>query len=120
MNLKDSLKKYFDEEIKKDSALAEKYDFQKIAECESYVMGEAKKYLHSQSGAIEDVIVFKWARDFFIDEVKNLESEKTEQKEQKAQIQEQKEVKTEQKQIVKSKKQQKEVTDYQLSFDFGE
>lgn len=105
MNLKDNLKKYFDEEIKKDSALAEKYDVQKIAECESYVIGEAKKYLHSQSGAIEDSIVFKWARDFFIDN----EISKTEKKNSA--------------EIIANKiepKKQKNLEDDQLSFCFGE
>ena len=114
MNLKDSLKKYFDEEIKKDSALAEKYDFQKIAECESYVMGEAKKYLHSQNGAIEDVIVFKWARDFFIDGIK---TEETKETKEKSVIPESKEsAKKEENQISKVSK--KKIDDLQLSFDF--
>lgn len=81
--MKDIIKTYLEAQIKTDAALAAKYDAEKINTCVEYIVEEAKKYLKNQNGAIEDGIVYKWARDFYNDDIylktkkdkKNKESE---------------------------------------------
>lgn len=65
--MKEILEKYLAEQAKKDPAFAEKFDPKKMGECVSYVTSQARKYLQGKNGAVEDAVVYKWARDFFND-----------------------------------------------------
>lgn len=65
--MKEILEKYLAEQAKKDSAFAEKFDPKKMGACVSYVTSQARKYLQGKNGAVEDTVVYKWARDFFND-----------------------------------------------------
>lgn len=65
--MKEILEKYLIEQAEKDSAFAEKFDASKMNSCVSFVVSQARTYLKGHNGAVEDTIVFKWARDFFND-----------------------------------------------------
>lgn len=65
--MKEILEKYLAEQAKKAPAFAEKFDPKKMGACVSYVTSQARKYLQGKNGAVEDSIVYKWARDFFND-----------------------------------------------------
>ena len=67
MKLKEALQKYLEEMAAQDDVLRSKYNPEKMDECRKYVNTEAKKYLNNCSGAVEDSIVYKWARDYFIE-----------------------------------------------------
>lgn len=111
MPLKEALQKYLEEMINQDDALRAKYNPKKMDECCAYVNDEARKYLKSKNGAIEDSIVFKWARDFFIEDVK-VQIQKEEKKET---VQEKPKIQAVQQM---SKKAEKEKEAGQLFFDF--
>lgn len=64
--MKDALKKYFDDLIKNDTALKAVYTEGKLDECVSYIISQARKKLNNKNGYVEDSIVFKWARDFYL------------------------------------------------------
>lgn len=65
--MKEILEKYLAEQAEKDPAFAEKFDPKKMGACVSYVTSQARKYLQGKNGAVEDAVVYKWARDFFND-----------------------------------------------------
>lgn len=65
--MKEILEKYLAEQAEKDPAFAEKFDPKKMGACVSYVTSQARKYLQGKNGAVEDTVVYKWARDFFND-----------------------------------------------------
>lgn len=67
MNMKEALQKYLEEMINQDDALRAEYNPEKMDECCAYVNAEAEKYLNNRSGAVEDSIVYKWARDYYIE-----------------------------------------------------
>jgi len=67
MNLKEAIKAYLDGQVKQDAALAEKYAPEHIDLCIDYINGMAKKELDGKSGAIDDVTVYKWSRDFWLE-----------------------------------------------------
>ena len=103
--MKTAIKKYLEKQIKNDSALSEKYDPKKLDKCSEYITDLAKKQLGGKPGYIEDAVVYKWARDFFLGDVP-VEAKK-EPEEIATSIPEEKEtVKT-------------PVANTQLSFEFG-
>lgn len=57
-----------------------KHSFKK---CWGYIMRQARKELDNKSGAVEDAKVFKWARDYYLDDVEpikdNTEVEESEE-----------------------------------------
>lgn len=65
--MKEILEQYLTEQAEKDPAFAEKFDAKKMSACVSYVTERARKHLQGKNGAVEDTIVYKWARDFFND-----------------------------------------------------
>ena len=67
--MKKAIQKYLEKQIKKDHALAEKYDPKKLDKCSEYITDLARKELIGKPGYIEDAVVYKWARDFFLGDV---------------------------------------------------
>jgi len=66
--MKEIIIKYLEEQIIEDSALKEKYDPAKIDKCISYITAQAKKMAKGKGSiAVEDVKVFKWARDYYLE-----------------------------------------------------
>lgn len=62
-----AIKDYLEKKRGEDSALAEKYKPELMDGCMEFIEDVARKWLGGSSGAIEDAIVYKWARDYFID-----------------------------------------------------
>lgn len=76
--MKEILEQYLMEQAEKDPAFAEKFDAKKMSACVSYVTERARKHLQGKNGAVEDTIVYKWARDFFNDgEAEKAEKDET-------------------------------------------
>lgn len=127
MELNEALKKYLEEEAERDPLFRAKFDAEKIGKCAEYVTAEAKKHLSGKSGAVEDMLVFKWARDFFNDGLAEKSEPKHEQ-DSGAEISEtaEREEKTggaepnTDKPKKGKKKQEEEADSLQLTFDFGE
>lgn len=65
--MRTAIKEYLEKQIKNDTALSEKYDPEKMDKCSEYITDLAKKQLGGKPGYIEDAVVYKWARDFFIE-----------------------------------------------------
>lgn len=65
--MRTAIKEYLEKQIKNDTALSEKYDPKKLGKCSEYITDLAKKQLGGKPGYIEDAVVYKWARDFFIE-----------------------------------------------------
>jgi len=65
--MRTAIKEYLEKQIKNDTALSEKYDPEKMDKCTEYITDLAKKQLVGKPGYIEDAVVYKWARDFFIE-----------------------------------------------------
>lgn len=65
--MEQAIKAYLEDAIKTDPTLCATYNAKKIGECVKYITEQAKKYLNGKNGAVADEIVYKWARDFFID-----------------------------------------------------
>ena len=81
--MKEQIKKYLDEQVQKNSALAGKYDAERLDKCIDYITEEARKYLNGSNGYVEDALVYKWARDYYLEvpsETKPLEEKKVEVK----------------------------------------
>ena len=62
-----TIKNYLDKQVAQDSALALVYNPSKIGECFNFIKEEARKKAINGCAMIEDVQVFKWARDFFLE-----------------------------------------------------
>jgi len=58
---------YLEKAAKKDPILASRFDASKMDKCWEFISGCAKKFLHSARGSVSDAVVFKWARDYFLD-----------------------------------------------------
>lgn len=65
--LKDELGKYLGEQAGRDGAFRARYDAGRLDKCAEYVTDRARKHLKGQSGAVEDALVYKWARDYYND-----------------------------------------------------
>ena len=63
------VKHYLEEQIKKDEALKTLYIPSKIKDCYKYITEQARKQAQSNSAWIDDAIVYKWARDYFLEEL---------------------------------------------------
>lgn len=66
-NQKNIIKKYLDEQATKDEALKTLYRPEKIDDCYSFIKECVQKKATGNSACVEDAIVFKMARDFFIE-----------------------------------------------------
>lgn len=67
--MKEAIKKYFEEAITTDEALKNAYDEKKLDDCIKYINDQARSYLNGKNGAIEDTVVYKWARDFMYGDI---------------------------------------------------
>lgn len=67
MSNKEIIKKYLEEASANDPALAEKFDASKMDDCLEAIQKNAKKIATKSCAMIKSDVVFKWARDFFID-----------------------------------------------------
>lgn len=68
------VKAYLEEQSKTDTALATLYAPSKIKDCYKYITEQAYKAASSNSYFADDAEVWKWARDYFIEELpKNAE-----------------------------------------------
>ena len=63
------VKAYLEEQIKNDTALASVYNPEKIKQCFTYITDQARKAASGNSYFADDAEVWKWARDYYIEEV---------------------------------------------------
>lgn len=64
---KNRIKAYLEEQIKEDAALKELYRAEKIDDCYDFIKNAVKATGCGSSAFVEDAIVFKMARDYFLD-----------------------------------------------------
>ena len=74
--MKEIIKNYLEEQCKIDPCLAEKYKDTLIGGCVAYINKMAKEKLGGKNGAIEDAVVYHWAREYYVDGI--AEKEKAE------------------------------------------
>ena len=63
----DKIKQYLEEQCKTDAALKAVYNSEKIKDCYNFIFECAKKVAHGNSSVIEDAVVVKMARDYFLE-----------------------------------------------------
>lgn len=64
------IKEYLNNLANNDEIFAKKFNADFIENVNNYILKQAKEYLNKQqSGYIADEIVYKWARDYFNDEI---------------------------------------------------
>ena len=71
-NQEDKIKQYLEEQCKTDDALKAVYNPEKIKDCYNFIFECAKKVAHGNSSVIEDAVVYKMARDYFIEILPNI------------------------------------------------
>ena len=64
---KKRIQAYLEEQIKEDAALRELYRAEKIDDCYDFIKNAVKATGCGSSASVEDAIVFKMARDYFLD-----------------------------------------------------
>ena len=64
---KNRIKEYLEEQTKEDSALRELYRPEKIDDCYNFIKDAVKATGCGSSATVEDAIVFKMARDYYLD-----------------------------------------------------
>lgn len=64
---KNRIKEYLEEQTKEDAALRELYRPEKIDDCYSFIKDAVKATGCGSSATVEDAIVFKMARDYYLD-----------------------------------------------------
>lgn len=64
---KNRIKAYLEEQIKEDAALRELYRPEKIGDCYDFIKNAVKATGCGSSASVEDAIVFKMARDYYLD-----------------------------------------------------
>lgn len=64
---KNRIKAYLEEQIKEDAALRELYRPEKIGDCYDFIKDAVKATGCGSSAAVEDAIVFKMAKDYYLD-----------------------------------------------------
>ena len=64
---KNRIKAYLEEQIKEDAALKELYRAEKIDDCYDFIKNAVKATGCGSSASVEDTIIFKMARDYFLD-----------------------------------------------------
>ena len=63
------IKRYLDEQSTKDEALRALYVPSKIKSCFEYIRAQAKKQAKNGCAMVEDSVVYKWARDYYLEEL---------------------------------------------------
>lgn len=79
----DKIKQYLEEQCKTDDALKAVYNPEKIKDCYNFIFECAKKVAHGNSSVIEDAVVYKMARDYYLEILPNLKEEPVEKTEEK-------------------------------------
>lgn len=75
------IKKYLEEQCQSDEALKAAYVPEKLHDCYKFIKDAVEKLPHTGSFiCVEDAVVFKMARDYFIEILPNLKDEKSEKK----------------------------------------
>ena len=64
---KNRIKEYLEEQTKEDAALRELYRPEKIDDCYNFIKNTVKATGCGSSATVEDAIVFKMARDYYLD-----------------------------------------------------
>ena len=64
---KNRIKAYLEEQIKEDAALKELYRPEKIDDCYDFIKNAVKATGCGSSASVEDTIIFKMARDYYLD-----------------------------------------------------
>ncbi|MBO7735107.1 MAG: hypothetical protein J6S67_21265 [Methanobrevibacter sp.] len=78
----DRIKNYLEEQCKEDEALKALYKPEKVKDCWKFIFECARKLSNSSNTCLEDSIVYKMARDYFIEVLPNLDEASTEVKEE--------------------------------------
>lgn len=63
------VKKYLDKQVENDTALKNVYDSAKIKDYFKYITELARKQAVNNCAMIEDSQVYKWARDYYLEEL---------------------------------------------------
>ena len=63
------VKRYLDEQSTKDEALRALYVPSKIKNCFEYIRAQAKKQAKNGCAMVEDSVVYKWTRDYYLEEL---------------------------------------------------
>lgn len=92
---KNRIKAYLEEQIKEDAALRELYQPEKIDDCYDFIKNAVKASGCGSSATVEDAIVFKMARDYFLDFLPKESDEVPEEKEAGAETAEEAETEAE-------------------------
>ena len=92
---KNRIKAYLEEQIKEDAALKELYRPEKIDDCYDFIKNAVKASGCGSSASVEDAIVFKMARDYYLDYLPKESDETPEVKETGAETAEEAETEAE-------------------------
>lgn len=77
----EAIKKYLEEQIKDDTALSAVYKPEKLDDCYRFIYKTVEKMKRTENCAcIDEAIVYKMARDYFIEILPTLKDEKAEEK----------------------------------------
>lgn len=94
-----AIQTYLEDFAKTSIEFQKKYDVSKIENCINFIMKQAKEFLKSKNGYIEDNIVFKWARDYFNDDIfaqEQAEQEKLKKEQEQRKIEQEEKLKQQQ------------------------
>mgnify|MGYP002624967430 CR=1 FL=1 len=106
-----AVKKYLDDLSEKDECLRTLYLPSKIKDCFRYITEQARKKAVNNCAMIEDSVVYKWARDYYIEELpKSADKQTVEAVHEKAEAAESE----------KPKEEKEPKASHQLCFDFME
>ena len=101
---KKRIQAYLEEQIKEDAALRELYRAEKIDDCYDFIKNAVKATGCGSSATVEDAIVFKMARDFYLDILPKKSDEVSEVKEAGAETAEEAETEAETEQATEEEK----------------
>ena len=62
-----AVKRYLDDLSEKDECLKMLYVPSKIKDCFKYISEQARKYAVNNCAIVENTVVYKWARDYYIE-----------------------------------------------------
>lgn len=65
----EAVKNYLEKQAAEDEALRALYVPARIKDCFAYITGQARKKAVNGCAMIEDAQVYKWARDYYIEEL---------------------------------------------------
>ena len=80
---KEIIKQYLEKQCEQDEALKAVYNPDKIDECYDFITSCAREIATGSEACLEDAVVFKMARDFFLGDVPQKEEKKKPEKEEK-------------------------------------